>query len=384
MWTSLPPFWQAIMASVGISTLPNLLLYLLPSKALSTEKPWCGLFMLNVLLCFASGAILGDVMIHAIPHLISPHDHDHEHDNENDEHHEHKVEESNHGDVHNILVSVTIVLGFAFFLIGDRVVSRLQKLAVMIAEKEEVGHAKKQEDIDAGTDGERGRSKTRSSSRSKSKSKSRMKSKGKSKKVETKTRHIHTHKHAVSIWELKPAGLLSICADTVHNFTDGLMLGAVFASGNADLKVSTFIAVLVHEVPHELADFAVLLQSGFDKGRAIRTQFITAIAAFVGTVVGFSVADSFRDISNILVALVSGGFLYLATTNILPLTHDVPQTNLPTAPWTQMALEFLAFGCGVGIMVVVAFLELMQHDNANDAHSHDHHQSHHMSSSRLE
>jgi zinc transporter 7 len=101
--------------------------------------------------------------------------------------------------------------------------------------------------------------------------------------------------------------------------------------------------VLLHEVPHELADFAILIQSGFSKTAAIKTQFCTAVAAFVGTAVGFYLAHSYQEAEDVLVAVVSGGFLYLATANILPLTAaETPNPNgVAMAPWTQVHLHLL-------------------------------------------
>ena len=70
--------------------------------------------------------------------------------------------------------------------------------------------------------------------------------------------------------------MLNIAADTVHNFTDGLALGAAFVHSRK-LGLSTTLAVLLHEVPHEVGDFAILLSQGFTPKSALLTQFVSGM-----------------------------------------------------------------------------------------------------------
>jgi solute carrier family 39 (zinc transporter), member 7 len=58
------------------------------------------------------------------------------------------------------------------------------------------------------------------------------------------------------------SGWLNIIADMMHNFTDGIALGVVFQSNNPTLAVATTVSVFIHEIPHELGDFAILIESG--------------------------------------------------------------------------------------------------------------------------
>lgn len=60
------------------------------------------------------------------------------------------------------------------------------------------------------------------------------------------------------------SGYLNLAADFAHNFTDGLAIGASYRAGHA-IGVVTTLAVLFHEVPHEIGDFAILIQSGCSK-----------------------------------------------------------------------------------------------------------------------
>lgn len=174
--------------------------------------------------------------------------------------------------------------------------------------------------------------------------------------------HCHDHKknddHEEEgrgfLWSLRnklqAAGWLNLLADSMHNFTDGIALGASFASGSG-LALPTFLSVILHEIPHEIGDFTILMQSGFSKFEAIRAQFLTAIAAMAGTAVGLY-AQRNKTAEELLLAFTSGGFLYIATVSMLP--SIVTDKN---SPISQTVLEILAFSLGVGVMLLVALFE---------------------------
>jgi len=150
--------------------------------------------------------------------------------------------------------------------------------------------------------------------------------------------------------KLRAAGWLNLLADSMHNFTDGIALGASFASGSG-LALPTFLSVILHEIPHEIGDFTILMQSGFSKFEAIRAQFLTAIAAMVGTAVGLY-AQRNKSAEDLLLAFTSGGFLYIATVAMLPsIVTD------KSSPLAQTVLEISGFSLGVGMMLLVALFE---------------------------
>ncbi len=199
--------------------------------------------------------------------------------------------------------------------------------------------------------------------------------------------------------KISPSGILNLLADFLHNISDGILIGAACAptastsTTSLGLSTSAFLSVLLHEIPHELSDFSILIEAGMTKGEAIRAQFITALGAFLGTIVGYYIATSGNDAGHnderraFTLALMSGGFLYLSTVGILP-SISISNTSTTTSTsdrnhtgggdtgggvssianqtlWTQTCLEAIAFVCGVGLMLVVALLEGM-----DEAHSH--------------
>lgn len=83
----------------------------------------------------------------------------------------------------------------------------------------------------------------------------------------------HSHDNS-SDQDIKVSGYLNLAADFTHNFTDGLAIGASFLV-NKNLGLVTTITILLHEVPHEIGDFAILIQSGCSKHKV--RSFITLV-----------------------------------------------------------------------------------------------------------
>ncbi len=81
--------------------------------------------------------------------------------------------------------------------------------------------------------------------------------------------------------EVKVAGYLNLFADFFHNFTDGLAIGASFIAGEGVGKITT-LTILLHEIPHEVGDYAILIQSGVPPMKAILMQLVTAVGALTG------------------------------------------------------------------------------------------------------
>jgi solute carrier family 39 (zinc transporter), member 7 len=179
------------------------------------------------------------------------------------------------------------------------------------------------------------------------------------------------HKHG-----LAAAGVLNIIADLMHNFTDGIAIGVTYSTGGS-IAAATTISIFFHEIPHELGDFAILLESGFTKFQAIKVQMVTALAAVLGTLVGLC-AGSFSPFNEILLSITTGGFLFVSTLGILPMISS--KRNLS---FTQITLESLCFLLGVALMVMVAFMEEWNEGEHHGDHNkssrdghHDHHDEH--------
>jgi zinc and cadmium transporter len=122
----------------------------------------------------------------------------------------------------------------------------------------------------------------------------------------------HVHK--------KPTGVLIFSGDFVHNFVDGLLIAGAFMLDFTTGIVATLI-VIIHEIPQEFGDFAVLLHSGYTKWQAVKINFVSALSAVLGGVLGYFAFDSMEAITPYAVLIAAGGFLYIALSDIIPELH---------------------------------------------------------------
>ena len=133
------------------------------------------------------------------------------------------------------------------------------------------------------------------------------------------------------------------------NFTHGLAIATSYVA-NPAVGVLTTLAILCHEIPHEIGDFAILLNSGFNLKEAARAQMTTACGGLVGVVVGLT-AEHFSSASSWLLPFTAGGFLYIALVSIIP---DLLKTKSNAS---QSVIELFALVFGVVVMAFVTVVE---------------------------
>merc|ERR1711936_1405322 len=149
--------------------------------------------------------------------------------------------------------------------------------------------------------------------------------------------------------EIKVAGFLNLAADCFHNFTDGLAIGASFLAGES-IGIITTLTILLHEVPHEIGDFAILIQSGVPRNKAIALQALTAVGALTGCVVSLLLGGATEAAASLTLPFTAGGFIYIATVSVIP-------ELLEGATFKQSIMEVIALLLGVAMMVVIAQYE---------------------------
>ena len=137
--------------------------------------------------------------------------------------------------------------------------------------------------------------------------------------------------------------------DGLHNFLDGLIIAGSYLV-SIPLGVATTVAVILHEVPQELADFGVLLYAGFTRRKAIFLNFLSGLVAVVGAVVGFVLLDKAEALMHFVLPFAAGGFIYIAGSNLIPELHK--HCKFRQGVWHLGMLIF-----GIAIMVALTFLE---------------------------
>ncbi|RUS74482.1 hypothetical protein EGW08_017757 [Elysia chlorotica] len=147
---------------------------------------------------------------------------------------------------------------------------------------------------------------------------------------------------------LSPLALMIVLGDAIHNFADGLAVGAAFSSSISN-GVATSIAVFCHELPHELGDFAVLLQSGCSVKKAMCLNLVSALTAFAGLYVGIQVATT-GSTQNWIFAIAAGMFIYIALVDLLP-------RLIRTKSGFHIFLNNIGILTGYSIMFLIAIFE---------------------------
>ncbi|XP_023330774.1 zinc transporter foi isoform X2 [Eurytemora carolleeae] len=175
----------------------------------------------------------------------------------------------------------------------------------------------------------------------------------------------HGHSHAHSHIHSAPSSISSVAwmvifGDGIHNLADGLAIGAAFADGMWS-GVSTSVAVLCHELPHEIGDFAMLLKTGMSFKKAVFYNVVSSVLAFVGMLIGL-VLGNLENFSSWMFAATAGVFLYVALVDMMPElssghTHPLSKENQTEGHFIPILLQLLGMGTGVGIMTIIALYE---------------------------
>lgn len=282
---------NALGSTAIISLAPVILLLLLPIDNEINLKKFVAL---------AIGCLLGDSFLHMIPHIAHGHHHHHDH-----EHHDHDHHHHHEFDYQLYVVAMSKVLaGIIVFIILEIGVN-------YIGGRDEIPSKKKKN----------------ASEKAK-------------KKKNDDYKHDHGHIHA--------SGILNLIADFLHNFTDGLAIGASYMSG-VKLGLSTTLAIFLHEVPHEISDYVILRRSGCSKTKAIWLQAVTAVGAFLGTTISLLLGGYVEEAGEMILPFTAGGFIYIAVKHLIP--------QLKHANLKEKVTGLIHFVVGFGIMYLMVWFE---------------------------
>ena len=156
--------------------------------------------------------------------------------------------------------------------------------------------------------------------------------------------HIPTSKQHVH-----PFAIMNLVGDSVHNFIDGLIIGASYLV-SIPVGIATTLAVVLHELPQEIGDFGVLLHGGFSKFKALFFNFITALTAVAGAIFALLISSYVENITTFLIPFAAGTFIYIAGSDLIPELHKEVKVE-------KSLLQFIAIVLGVMVMLALLLLE---------------------------
>ena len=131
-------------------------------------------------------------------------------------------------------------------------------------------------------------------------------------------RHCHDGDCAV---HARQGGKLILIGDAFHNFVDGVVIAAAFLI-SVPVGIATALAVIAHEIPQELGDFAILLASGMSKTRAFATNLLSSLATLPGVILGWFWLDAMCAAIPFILAFSAASFIYTAVADLVPGLHQ--------------------------------------------------------------
>lgn len=161
--------------------------------------------------------------------------------------------------------------------------------------------------------------------------------------------HWHHHGDEENCHHTHPVGKLLLFTDGFHNFIDGIIIGVSFLV-SVPIGIATTIAVILHEVPQEIGDFAVLIHSGYTKNRALFLNFLSALTAVLGTIVALVFGNVAETFSLWILPIATGGFIYIAVADLIPELHKTNEIK-------HSILQILTVLVGILLMLALLLLE---------------------------
>lgn len=167
----------------------------------------------------------------------------------------------------------------------------------------------------------------------------------------------HHHHHGHDRHEAGRGGVLILVGSSLHNLCDGVLVAAAFLTDPL-LGVLTAASIIVHEVPHKLGDFVVLLNAGLARRRAFALILFTSLCSAVGGIIGYFVLQQAQDWVPYVLVVAASSFLYISVADLMPQMHE--RVSLADAV-PQLLLV------GAGVVLIYSVTTLMHHGHEHEA-----------------
>lgn len=137
--------------------------------------------------------------------------------------------------------------------------------------------------------------------------------------------HCEAHEPKVEVMhDHGRSGMMIILGDTFHNFVDGIIIAAAFLT-DIQLGIVTSMAIIAHEIPQEVGDFAILMHSGYSKIQALKLNLISSFASVAGAVLGYFTLQTVQSWIPSLLALAAASMIYVSVADLIPGLHKRAQ-----------------------------------------------------------
>jgi len=144
------------------------------------------------------------------------------------------------------------------------------------------------------------------------------------------------------------SGALIVVGDTIHNFLDGILIAAAFLQ-STQLGIVTALAIVAHEIPQEVGDFLILLNSGYSKAKAFLLNLLSSCATLVGGVLGYYALQVLEGWTPVLLGIVAASMIYVAVADLIPGLHRRTALRATVS-------QTILIGLGIGSIALVRAL----------------------------
>jgi len=157
--------------------------------------------------------------------------------------------------------------------------------------------------------------------------------------------HLHHHEDREHTIEHHASTSLVIVGDSIHNFIDGVTIAAAYLT-DPHFGVVVTLATFLHETPHEIGDFGVLMAKGWGRLKTFKANFFSALTTFLGSLFVYFFAQESHHLIGILLGVSAGIFLYLGASDFVP---EIGEEKTGIKAWKK----FLLFIIGSLIMYLM-------------------------------
>ena len=154
----------------------------------------------------------------------------------------------------------------------------------------------------------------------------------------------HAANHAHDAPRKKASGSLVLIGDALHNILDGVLIAAAFLT-DVHLGIVSALAIMAHEIPQEVGNFAVLIHSGVGRRRALLLNLLTSLTAVIGGLVGYFALEEAQIALPFALAVAAASLLYVAVADLIPGLHRKidPRSSV---------MQVLLIGAGIAIIAL--------------------------------
>ena len=160
--------------------------------------------------------------------------------------------------------------------------------------------------------------------------------------------HGGEHEAEIAAHDHGRSGTLIMVGDTIHNFLDGILIAAAFLQ-DLQLGIITALAIVAHEIPQEVGDFVILLNSGYSRAKAFAVNILSSLATLVGGLLGYYGLQALDRWTPILLGIVAASMIYVAVADLIPGLHRRPELRATVS-------QSLLIGLGIGSIVLARVL----------------------------